>query len=248
MDFKGSVYNIQYHHEVRSTNSFMKELLKKNLLTEGAVILADYQTNGRGQGSNKWYGKRGLNIMMSLFFKPEIKAQHHFFLTEFISLAIIDILKSYNLAAKIKWPNDIYVENKKIAGILIENTLENDTIKFSIAGIGLNVNEALFPNELPDAVSMKMIIRHSINRKLLIEKLIRNIHSRYRLIREEELVSLHRDYNDELFGKNTLSQFSTPKLQFKASILEVKESGELILVNQEQKKMSFLFGEVKMLV
>jgi BirA family transcriptional regulator, biotin operon repressor / biotin---[acetyl-CoA-carboxylase] ligase len=245
---KKPTFNIIYLNEIDSTNNFLKNLSKETDAKEGTVILADFQTGGRGQGSNNWYGKRGLNIAMSVLFNPKIHVAEHFFLSEFISLAIIDTLNSYNIRAKIKWPNDIYVQNKKIAGILIENHIQKDSINQTIAGIGLNVNEITFPEELPNPVSMKMILKHKLNRQIIVNNLIRNILMRYHQLKEGDFDSLHRDYYKKLYRRNILTEFKAGEISFKARIEEVSKTGELVLIDQQLEKKSYLFGEVQMVV
>lgn len=248
MNKKKPSFNIIYLNEIDSTNNFLKNLAKETDAKEGTAILADFQTGGRGQGSNNWYGKRGLNIAMSVLFYPKVHVAEHFFLSEFISLAIIDTLNSYKIGAKIKWPNDIYVQNKKIAGILIENHIQKDAINQTIAGIGLNVNEITFPEELPNPVSMKMILKHNLNRQIIVNNLIRNILMRYHQLKEGIFDSMHNDYNKKLYRAGILTGFKAGEISFTAEIKEVAQTGELILTNHRQEKNSYLFGEVQMVV
>jgi len=239
---------IIFLNEIDSTNRFLKKLVKEKQVDDGTVILADNQTSGRGQGSNLWHSKRGLNILMSMLFKPLINASEHFSLSEFVSLAITDTLHFYKIEAQIKWPNDIYVHNEKIAGILIENSIENDIVKYMIAGIGLNVNEEIFPNELPNPVSMKTILKHRLNRKIFLDKLILFMNKRYQQLAAGDYKPLHAEYNNNLYRRNIPCDFKAGDQLFKATIKEVGQTGELILITQQQVKKAFLFGEVRMVI
>lgn len=241
-------FKIIYLNEIDSTNLFLKKIMKENEVEDCTVILADYQTFGRGQGSNSWHSERGQNITLSMLFKPEIKTLQHFSLSEFISLALIDLLNFYHIEAKIKWPNDIYSEDKKIAGILIENKIEADLIKYMIAGIGLNVNEENFPVGLPNAISMKTILKHSINRQILTNKLIHCILNRYKQLITGEYIPLHTEYNKILYKRNILTDYRVGDQVFRATLKDVGAAGELNLVNLQQKSITYLFGEVQMII
>lgn len=130
---------------VDSTNNYTANLINQGNICHGTVILADEQTKGKGQRSAIWHSRAGENITTSIFFTPDnLSVSNQFRLTQFISVAICELLESKNIHALIKWPNDIYVGNRKIAGILIENQLAGDRVKSSIVGIGLNVNQIDF--------------------------------------------------------------------------------------------------------
>jgi BirA family transcriptional regulator, biotin operon repressor / biotin---[acetyl-CoA-carboxylase] ligase len=237
---------ILFLNEIDSTNSFLKKLTSEKEVEDGTVILADYQTSGKGQGTNSWYGTRGLNIALSMLFKPGIDASLHFYLSEFVSLAIIDTLNFYRLNATIKWPNDVYVHDKKIAGILIENSLAKNTIKQTIVGIGLNVNEDKFPVELQNAIAMKCILKQSIDKQVVVDQMIKCLLEQYNQLISGEFNTLHERYNSLLFRRNILTDFSTADKLFKAVLKEVGPGGELILINQDNETTRYLFGEVQM--
>lgn len=127
---------------VDSTNNYVANLISANNIEHGTVILADNQTNGRGQRGNVWDSKPGENLIFSLYAKPEnLSVNKQFFLSMAIALACNKTLQNLNIESKIKWPNDILIGNKKIAGILIENQLKSTNIEHSIIGIGFNINE-----------------------------------------------------------------------------------------------------------
>src|SRR5690554_1314415 len=128
--------------ETSSTNSELKQLQQKKRLPEGSIVVADYQTQGRGQAGNTWFSDKGCNLLFSFLVYPKfIAANRQFILSRIVSLAIKKVLDRYFDDITIKWPNDIYWKNKKIAGMLIENTLMGQKINSSIIGIGLNVNQ-----------------------------------------------------------------------------------------------------------
>ena len=129
-----------------STNDVMLQKLKSRQEAEGWVVIANHQTRGKGAGTNSWHDEPGKNLLMSLLLKPTfIKAADQFLLNELICVSIADALKTCcGIEVKLKWPNDIYVDENKIAGILIENTLRENYLHHSIIGIGININQIKF--------------------------------------------------------------------------------------------------------
>ena len=136
----GSV--IKFHKELTSTNDQAFMLLKTINPVEGTVIYADFQKAGRGQKDNKWESEKGKNLLLSIILYPtSIRPEDQFYLSMAVSLGICDFIDSFFPGSKIKWPNDIYINDDKIAGILIENSVMGETIESTIAGIGININQ-----------------------------------------------------------------------------------------------------------
>ncbi len=141
-----------------STNSYAAFLLKNEVIPEGAIVSAEYQTTGRGQGSNIWESENGKNLLISIILYPSIiYPASQFLISMALSLGICDFLKRFIPDCSIKWPNDIYVNDDKIAGILIENSIMGDKIESTIAGIGLNINQEKFLSDAPNPVSLSLI-------------------------------------------------------------------------------------------
>lgn len=142
---------------VDSTNEYAKRLISKSNPIEGTVIYASQQYAGRGQIGRRWHAQEAKNLTVSFIFKPNfLLAKSQFLLSQAVALALYDLLLHYNFsttAVKIKWPNDLYIRNRKIAGILIENTLRGMYIDYSVIGIGLNVNQSEFSRELKNPTS-----------------------------------------------------------------------------------------------
>lgn len=228
---------------VDSTNNYLKTLTKSDQLEEGTVILAAYQTKGKGQGVNTWHSSPGLNILLSILFKPSLMVSNHFMISEFISLGIIDILKDYEIHCSIKWPNDIYYNDQKIAGILIENSISGKSISQSIAGIGLNINETEFPASIPNPVSMKLILNESQNVTIIAERLIPKLINRYKML-GTSVNSLHEEYLQLLYKKNHLTTFHTISDSFQGKIIDVLKSGELIVLKENGQIGKYLHGDI----
>jgi len=143
---------------VVSTNTTAADYIRSGMTREGMVIRAGYQSAGKGQLGNSWESEDGKNLLFSIILFPNmLAATEQFLLCEFISLGIHDYLNTIISGCKIKWPNDIYAGDDKIAGILIENSLAGNAITSSVAGIGLNINQEVFSEQIPNPVSLKMI-------------------------------------------------------------------------------------------
>ncbi|MFC2175999.1 biotin--[acetyl-CoA-carboxylase] ligase, partial [Bacteroidota bacterium] len=181
---------------VDSTNNYARELVHDKMPIEGTLIIADEQTIGKGQRENSWVSEAKMNLTGSYILNPVfLAAQNQFFLSVVVALAVSDLVSLFlanEESVKIKWPNDILVNNQKIAGILIENTLQGAHIEASIVGIGLNVNQIEFQNEL-NATSLKLISAKSFELKTVIQQLNKTLEQYYLRLkagRKTELLAL----------------------------------------------------------
>ena len=147
---------------VDSTNNYIANLLKEGILEDGTVILADEQFAGKGQRNSEWLTSPGENLTFSFFLSNvNLSVQNQYFLTCIVSISLVQLLNKFGLDAKIKWPNDIYINNKKISGVLIENQLSSSEIKNSIIGIGLNINQREFDGLNATSVLVETEIRRT---------------------------------------------------------------------------------------
>ncbi len=235
---------------VASTNNYLKECLSNSEpLLEGAVILADEQFAGRGQLQNKWQSEAGKNLTFSVLLRPSFLAiGQQFELNKAVSLAIIDVLKPlFGNSVCIKWPNDILVDDKKIAGVLIENSLQGTRWKQAIVGIGLNVNQTAFSAELCTATSIKTILHTDCDLNQLFADLCKALEVRYLQLRNGKFEQIHREYLQHLFKFGKLSTFKTTQEVFDATITGINPSGLLELRTPEGtqlygfKEIAFVF-------
>ncbi|MEE3484204.1 MAG: biotin--[acetyl-CoA-carboxylase] ligase [Bacteroidales bacterium] len=241
--------------EVHSTNDLLRSLVdaKQVDFPMGYVVSAQYQTAGRGQIGNSWVSEKGKNLLFSILLYPQIEIKEQFLISKIVSLSVVSILKEWlpQEAANfsIKWPNDIYYNHKKIAGILIENLLLGDEIQNSIVGIGLNVEQIDFPSNLPNPVSLRQINDQlSYDKDLMIEQ-----------IRDKVVFLLQ--HSDELFFRNQLntaylsvlykiheySFFSDKSGVFRAQITDVLPDGRLMLETEDGEHRFYYFKEVSFL-
>ena len=188
----------------KSTNSELRMRLGE--LDNLSVIAAVEQTAGRGQGCHTWYSSPRTNLTFSILYRfPEdgqglLKVADMLLVTQITTLGIRDYLLSKGITAGIKWPNDIWVGDRKICGILIENILDGDRIEASIVGIGLDVNEETWPEELPNPVSMKQLTGVHYELVSELEELCESISKRYfQSMDKEGRKSLEKEFNEHMF-------------------------------------------------
>lgn len=168
-----------YFNELASTNAYAIDLLSKTKPSEGTAIIAGHQTAGRGQIGRSWYASPDCNVLASVILYPRwLDARAQFGLSQAVALAVADTVRRYT-PAQVKWPNDVYVGDAKVAGILIQNSLAGSQIQWSVVGIGLNVNEANFPLELPKATSLLRICGHAVPLDTIREQLFLHLEQRY---------------------------------------------------------------------
>ncbi|MDR0863341.1 MAG: biotin--[acetyl-CoA-carboxylase] ligase [Candidatus Symbiothrix sp.] len=230
-----------------STNLFLKELAGKQVLEEGTVALAGTQTAGRGQAGNYWESEPGKNITCSILLHPTfLLPKQHFLLSETVALGVKETLDFYLKNVTVKWPNDIYVEDRKIAGILIENELMGQQFSRSVIGIGLNVNQEVFTSNAPNPVSLKQLLGVDMNVDELTEKMVERILYWYEKLKAGETKVISQTYHDFLYRKSGFHWYEDKTGRFKARIKSVAEDGFLLLETDKGEERCYAFKEVSM--
>ncbi|RUT79415.1 biotin--[acetyl-CoA-carboxylase] ligase [Ancylomarina longa] len=235
-------------NELHSTNSFAMELMKTNNSSAGTVVLALNQTKGRGQHTNVWESESGKNLTISIILMPDfLPIDQQFKISMLISLGVADYLKYYLPNVSIKWPNDIYVGNKKIAGILIEHSIMGATLNHSICGIGLNINQENFYSDAPNPISLKLLTNQEYDIEVELGKLLVCIETRYYQLVDGKTNLLEENYLQSLYWINETHQFKDDNGLFIGEIAGISALGQLrILVGDQEriynfKEVSFLF-------
>jgi BirA family biotin operon repressor/biotin-[acetyl-CoA-carboxylase] ligase len=226
--------------EVASTNTFLKDALSKSTpLLEGTVIMAEKQFAGRGQANNTWVSEGGKNLTFSILLKPTFLAvERQFDLSKAISLALNDVLRVHaGGAATIKWPNDSYIGNKKVAGMLIENMVSGSSIRNAIVGIGLNVNQTLFPEYLKNVTSLRQALHRDYDLAVLLGEICSAVEARYLQLRAGHLDKLSRDYTNQLYRLFSWAKFKSDNKFLQGKIVGVTDSGQLQMETSEGIKV-----------
>lgn len=209
------------------------------------MVLADYQSAGRGQGTNRWHSTSGLNLLASIYFRPLLPAARQFVFNEYFSLAVKDFLSRYVKGVMIKWPNDIYVDNKKIAGILIEHSVCGDALGYTIAGIGLNINEKVFPDWLPNPTSLSLLTEREYNVEEMAEELRTQLRETYCRLAPDGWAGLEADYLGSLWRMNEWHRYEIGGCEVEACIVGVDEYGRLLLEGRAGEKWCCGMKEVR---
>ena len=229
-----------------STNQYLRDLVEATKTREeGTVIWADYQSAGKGQKGNTWESEEGKNLLFTLLLCPDcIEASDQFIISQMVSLAIIDVLSSYSEGFSVKWPNDIYYNDKKIAGILIENDIAGRSIFSSFIGIGINVNQTQFLSDAPNPVSLVQIIGEDTSCEMLLSKIIESIYYYYDIAIEGNFELIRKDYMSSLYRKDDFYDFSDADGFFSGKIKNVAPSGTLTITDQSGIDRNYEFKEV----
>jgi BirA family biotin operon repressor/biotin-[acetyl-CoA-carboxylase] ligase len=233
---------------VDSTNNYLKNLLSNSEpLPEGTVIMADHQFAGRGQQGNVWKAEAGKSLTFSLLLRPSfLSVQQQFDLNMLVSIALNNVLLKYlphNLS--VKWPNDIYINDQKIGGILIENVVAGSTIKQSIIGIGLNVNQKKFDDELETrTTSISQILQQDVNLMVLLAEICTQIEQLYLKLRVGKSTQLKDLYVSKLYKLNKLGKYKAKGEVFEGIIEGVTKLGLLKIRAYDGKTYEFGFKEV----
>ncbi len=233
---------------IASTNSFFKEIENVEEIENGTLVSAKFQSVGRGQRNNIWESEKNKNILTSfIFLANNILPDNQFVISKAVSLAIFDLLSEYKISAKIKWPNDIYINDKKIAGILIENSIRGNKISNSIIGIGLNINQINFSNTLYNATSLKLETNINYNTDEILDILIKYLNFRFNMLLQNNFNKINNDYLQNLYRFNEFHSFETDKEVFKAKIKTLDKIGRIVLETQNGDIQAYNFKEVRFL-
>lgn len=234
------------YKELESTQEYAHELLSGFSPEEGTVVAAAYQQKGRGMMQNRWESERGQNLLFSLILYPVfLPIGRSFLLSQAMALGVRDWVGSYLGGATVKWPNDVYFGDKKVAGILIQNALSGAKMQHSVVGIGINVNQTDFPAHVPNPGSMKGISGNTFDIDRSMEELFGLLERRYVQLKEGAWSSLEADYLRHLYGKGQLRTFArSDGSTFQGRIAGVAENG-FLLIDTGERQEAFEVKEVQ---
>ena len=241
MDFK-----VIHIDETDSTNRWLRDYALSQ--PEGDyVVVSEYQTAGRGCGTNSWESERGKNLTFSLLIHPtEITADCQFRISEAVSLALCETLDGYvtDRQVSVKWPNDIYVDDCKICGMLIENRLRGRLMTDSIIGIGLNVNQREFFSDAPNPVSLVQLLGHEVALEPLLQAFLQKLEPMLQMDPE----TLGKAYRNRLYRRGAEHEYHDGKGLFRAKLLNVLDDGRLVLLDTEGTARIYAFKEVQFVI
>lgn len=233
---------------IDSTNNFLKSY-RPVRPKEMTLVSTDFQTAGRGQANNKWEAEAGKNVIYGILIHPQfLTVNRQFAISQIAALSAKEALEDYTDQLSIKWPNDIYWKDRKIGGMLIENTLCGKSIESSIVGIGLNINQEEFKSDAPNPVSLIQIIGHETERIFVLARAVERFKHYYQKLRngEEELIA--RLYMQALYRNDGFYPYTDSNGQFEARIAGVEPTGHLLLQDTAGEIRRYAFKEVRYLI
>jgi len=244
---------MQTYHlaQTDSTNSVLRKLSANGEAKNMAMVVADYQTAGRGQVGNKWESEAGKNLLMSILLCPhQLDVRQQYYLSMAVSVGIEKALRKYVDNVKIKWPNDVYVGDKKLAGILIENTLLGINIATSIVGIGLNVNQTVFLSDAPNPVSIKQLTSTDNNPLEIAETIRTEMIKALDKVDSQRFDDIIASYMQILYRNDGLPHtYCEPDgTPFQATIHHVEPDGHIHLIDDNNSERIYTFKEVEFII
>ncbi|MDT8400107.1 MAG: biotin--[acetyl-CoA-carboxylase] ligase [Bacteroidales bacterium] len=238
--------NIIYREKVSSTNDLAAEMLAAGTTPDGTLIYAGEQTGGRGRKGNVWISEAGKNLTLSVILLPWfLRADQQFMVSKIVSLAICELLDPYSCLISIKWPNDIYHKDDKIAGILIEASLEGNKLQSCIAGAGININQSSFPEDLPNPVSLYNINKQEYDTEKLLSDFYRTLDLWYNRLKEGMFTVINKQYQKRLYRLNKPSDFMINHARVRGSIKGVDRYGRIKIRMSNGETGVYGFNEIK---
>lgn len=229
-----------------STNTYARELIDAGeTLPEMTLISTDDQCQGRGQKGNSWESEAGKNLTFSIVCHPDFVApSRQFILSQAIALAVCSVDEHL----RVKWPNDIYFEDRKISGTLIECDLQGKHIGNCIIGTGLNVNQTLFRSDAPNPVSLKQIYGKDFNREDILQKITDGFDFFYEMIRNGQQDELRRLYLSKLYRREGWHEYEDADGRFKAEFVDIEPTGHLLLRKESGLVRRYEFKELRFII
>ncbi|MCL2562139.1 MAG: biotin--[acetyl-CoA-carboxylase] ligase [Rikenellaceae bacterium] len=236
---------IEFLDEVVSTNDEARDRAR---FGHGDVVVAERQTAGRGQRGNRWDSAHGENLTLSVVLTPDfLPVAEQFLLSETVSLALVDTLAWHDIEASVKWPNDIYVGGRKMAGILIENDIMGSRMSRSIVGVGLNVNQSEFCASLPNPTSMALVCERTFDRRAVLSTFLESLRGRYEALSSGDFSRIETDYHACLYLSDQPARYVLPDgAAFTGTILRVEKNGALCVRHHDDHHVrKYFFKEIE---
>lgn len=241
---------MQYYHfdTINSTNTYLQEQQSLGVDVDGWVVSADEQANGKGMGSNVWHSEVSKNLLFSMAFRLDfLEASEQFLISQAVALSILRVLDAHlpSELLSVKWPNDIYYGEKKMGGVLIVNTIAGAMMDTSIIGIGLNVNQTLFPDYLPNPISMSFVTRETYDLKSLLETLVEQVRSTLFAMKDVAFSeTLKREYLRRLFRYHKKGRYCIGGHEVVRFMEGVDSFGRLLLRDEKDVITAYDIKEV----
>ena len=247
--------SIKWHRSdsIGSTNTYLRELGGGDPAYDYEVAVADFQTAGRGQKGNTWESEQGKNLLFSILAHPKnIKVREQFYISEAIALAVSDSVMAalgpqFAHEVSVKWSNDVYWKEFKMAGILIENTLQGDRILDTVVGVGLDVNQEVFLSDAPNPISLKNITGRDYDRDALLSDIVERFKG-YMELQADKRSDVDKLYRNRLFRREGYHRFRDAQGEFEACIEGIRPDGCLMLQTTSGEHRVYEFKQVQFIL
>jgi len=224
-------------------------LVAGSSVPDETVVLSYYQQKGRGQQGNHWESAPGMNLLASIIVFPVfLSPAKQFSLSKIVSLSLVDWLRQETEGVTIKWPNDIYISERKIAGILIETTVQGDLLHSAVIGIGMNLNQETFSPALPNPVGLKQFTGRNYDLYTVVQQVREIFSGWYRILKAGRTLEIDAAYRNALFRNNQWSLFRKADALLEARIAGIGEFGQLILEERPGKRSEYHFREIEFVI
>lgn len=227
----------RFQFNAGSTNVVLASLIDQEKLPEGTLLQTDFQSSGKGQGDAFWESEKGKNLLFSFLLKPGFLELHkQFYISMVVSLSLVDLFKHYIApdALRIKWPNDIYIGTKKVAGILIENAIQGDAFQWVVVGVGLNVNQLKFTSNAPNPTSLSLLTNgKQYNLEIILEQFEVAFANRYAQLASGKYEEILHDYYNLMYQKGIKKHYMIKGKHVEGEIMGVNSFGFLHIRSHE---------------
>lgn len=235
--------NIIRLNHTSSTNNYSADLLNQTNVPNGTVVVTESQEKGKGQRGSSWESEPHKNLTFSIIIKKDFPVDRRFQLSMMTALSIYELMDQYNFdLLKVKWPNDVYSNNKKVSGILIENTIKGKVVASSIIGIGININQQKFNDS--KAASFHQLSGKNWDKEQVLKKFLSIFNKNYMLFQKG--YDFKDEYQDHSLGWSQFSLYQTPDgNSFKGKVVNYTKEGKIVIENRHEEQMVFDLKEVK---
>ena len=228
-----------------STNRWLKDHANEAEEADMTVVVADYQTAGRGQGQNSWESEAGKNLLFSMLVRPvTVPVQRQYLLSMTHALALLDTLGDYASGFSIKWPNDIYWNDRKICGTLIELGIAGGQISSCIFGTGVDVNQRRFVSDAPNPVSLWQILGREVELQEVLDGIVEHMQVGMEALERGEYSEISQRYHRCLYRRDGYHAYRDSEGEFSARLMHVDDDGRLWLCDSNGRERSYMFKEV----
>lgn len=241
---------LQFIETVHSTNVTLQQKSEQYLQEWGEIskffgIYTNEQTNGKGLASNRWLSNKGENLLISFIFQPPIAPVDQFKFNMFFALSVRKFLSTFIENPLVKWPNDIYVNQQKMAGILIEHAIQGENLKYTIAGVGININQTVFDPSIPNPTSLALLTSKQYEIETLALRFTQMLEKEYNLILENQVENLEQEYLKHLYQYQVEADYEIMGKRLKGKIVGISKFGQLLVEDSELKNYTCNYKEIK---